>query len=276
MEKSKGKKKITAFIIVIAVIGGIVFGAFSYVKNFASYTPEEYDKAAVVVSDRYVVLADKTIKIESPSAACEIFDVYCIEQGKVFFAYGTGGIWNVASTDFTGKNITVYYKYENAGKYERLSCLSDYKDAMGGLYNNGKIYLKGNEGIVELNLASQEVKMVKALPAKSYYWTNDNGTFRVGKKNDLKEITIDNMAKKNSSAYEIKEIADKKNSKFITEISCINDQVYISGIVENPLGIKYGVLFSYYPDSDSFKYIDTGITKTDAYPIPVISYFGKK
>lgn len=272
MAKTKVKKKLTAFGIVIAIIAVIAFGVFSYIKNYAAFAPEEYDKAALVVSDRYVKISDKIIKIEMPNAACTIFDVYCVEKGKIYFAYGTGGIWNVASTDFSGKKITVYYKYENAGKYERLSCLSDYDNVMGGLYNNGKIYLKGNEGIIELELNTQQVKFVPKMPDKSYKWTADNGKFTVNNK----EIKLDEMAKKNSNAYEIKEIADKHNNTFIDEISCIDNNVYIVGTVTNPLGIKYGVLFRYDEENESYKYLETGITKTNAYAIPVISFFGKK
>ncbi len=271
----KGKKALAVIMAVVIILGAACFGVISSVINYVKLDAEEFDKAALVVSDKYVKINDKTVRLTTPSKASKIVDVYCIERGRVYFAYSIENTWGIASIDMEGKNITVYYKYENGGKYQRLSTLSDYSDALGGLYYESKIYLKGQSGIIVLDLNKETVEEKKEMPKTGYKWTVSDGKASFGKPKDKEnaDLTLYDIADKSHCGAALRKLGG--NSGIITEINSSNGSVFFVGQITGRFGIKYAVLFRYDTETDTYKYLGSAITETDASSIPVISFFGK-
>ena len=268
-----GKKKVIIIAVIIAITAALAFGVYSYINNYASFEPEEFDKAALVVSDNTIHLSTKTVRLPTPSKANKILDVYCVDRGRVYYCYGVDNIWNIASTDMEGKTIKAYYKYENAGIYQHLSSLSDYSDAYGGLYRDGCIYIKGQEGILIFDLKAETMTQAEEMPKLDYAWKLENGKASFGKKGELKSITLNDIAQKNYAASELAKLCS--SDEFITGVSAVDGNYYITGQLTGKFGMNYAVLFRYEPETDTYKYLNTSITKTDAFPIPIISYFGR-
>ena len=272
--KKKSKKGLAVILIILIGLGGIGFIIFNSINNYVKFEAEEFDKAALVVSDKYVKVNDKVVTLQTPSKASKVVDVFCVERGRIYFAYGIESTWGIASMDMQGKNITVYYKYENAGKYQRLSTLSDYTDALGGLYYESKIYLKGNDGIFVLDLNKEEVTETKEMPGIDYKWTVQDGKATFGKADSKgpQSLSLYDIAEKSHVGSALKSLGG--NSGVITEINSSNGSIFFVGQITGKFGIKYAVLFRYDTETDTYKYLGSSITKTDASSIPVISFFG--
>lgn len=290
MEKGKTNKKriITIITAVIVLLAAAVLGGYYYLSNYASYTPEEYGKISVAVSDRYVILDNKKIKLQTPEISANILDVFCVDRGRIYFLYErqtTNTVnphtWIIASTDLEGKNIVMYYKYFNAGEYNRLSLCTDYSQLKGGLYLDGKIYLKADDGIIVFDLQKEAVEEVEKMPECAYDLSSDEkaGTVYISQKKlkEKREISLDTVAAKNGNAAAVKQLGDAALHK----IYCVNGEIYITGSVKGKFGQSYGVLFKYDFESDTYKYVNTKwLNSKDEgflyFPVPVLSYFQKR
>lgn len=118
----------------------------------------------------------------------------------------------------------------------------------GGLYANGKIYLKGISKTIAYDIQTGTVQESEIPPSK-YVWSIEDRGSRITIENteqgETKTLTLEEMSKTNAYAQQLSGLSLHDDSRFFVKAKVVDDDVYIIGEVLNWWGEAFAVVFKY-------------------------------
>lgn len=290
VEKSKEKTNL-ALKIVIYIVLGIILCTFLFLAIFggalydslkhplSKWVPETAEKYIFVEYNDYLIYDSQrvsyndTIRVKTDSTGGSLNEVLCVNDDVMYYVYkeydksANKFVWVLASLNLESEEFKTLYvmrhdKYQE--KYIKLSYVSDYKDKCGGMYEDGKIYLKSEKQTISYNINTQETDEHAELPTRRYTWElsiKDKCAYIVDNDKDItRTITLESMAKDNSYAKRLKKVTDFpffmwSTEYSINEIKCQDDQIYLKLSFLTPKGVLYDVVFKYDLEADKLQFL---------------------
>ena len=282
------KKKVLFIIIPIVIVAILVTSLVLFIKSkdlspFFDEWKTESDFAFKTVKSRDWVEYDSELICldEALNSAGTIFEVFCYENGRVYFFYKKGGSevnWCIASCKEDGSDLQVHYAapentlytYYPLSRYSsEPRCQATHpslESPYGGLYRDHTIYLRHSAGIIAYSIAENTVSSVDAIPESSYSFTiDDYAVINVFDKNGTlsKTLTLESIAEKNAYAKKLLTLSDEpmldKDAAMLDELFIdvkeINGRYFMLCEVRDYFGNAYAVVFEYDPLSDGAEYV---------------------
>lgn len=148
------------------------------------YPDHLYDK-----NQNFLFDIDEILNVEQGGGFVE--EVYCVRNDRIYFCYSTYSSpyeeWHIASVSLRGEDFQEHFcNTEDSisqGKYlyDKLSYASGEEHLIGGLYHNGKIFLRSQTKCFAYDINTDTVTEVDTLPTLEY-------TFTVSEDRDRKSV----------------------------------------------------------------------------------------
>lgn len=193
-----------------------------------------YDKEQNILFDLGEIL-----EVEQKHGFVE--DVYCVRNSRIYFCYSTHtnstlyDEWHIASVSVDGDDFQEHFhntEDPTKGQYEQLAYADQNERAVGGLYHNGKIFLRGETKIFAYDIDTDTVADAENLPTLEHSFTisKDNQQLLIEntKTNERRTVTLQSMAKTNAYVNQLLRLhSGEALDYFFADAVSIDGEIYI-------------------------------------------------
>ena len=153
-------------------------------SQFDTWASEKNENIHNVWANQFVYLESGKIDLCDYVADKIFLEVFLEQDGVLYFCYADRveseyprQIWNLASLNLATGEERVLFSDELSSvekaegyEYSQLAYCSNRDVLYGGLYENGKIFLKGSEKIIAYSITDKTVQEIASLPTGNYSW----------------------------------------------------------------------------------------------------------
>ena len=266
---------IFAFFLVILVITGSVLNSKISLKHFFDdWKPQSDVQVLTVVDDTALHYGNTVSHLDLSQGIVE--EIYCVKNNRVYFCYSTAlsesdshREWHIGSTTLTGDDFRDHrLSLPSSGStYVKFSYDYQAYGNYGGLYQDGKIFLRGKDKTLAYDIDADAITTIDTLPSQKYRAVIENPyTIVLEDSRSLhkRTITLDKIAKENEYANEILKLKPKKRwdglsylSNFFANVKIVDGDIYLICEIFNGYGKSFTVLFQYDFHSDRVYYLSS-------------------
>ena len=202
-----------------------------------SYSDRLYDK-----NQNFLFDIGEILNVEQGNGFVE--EVYCVRNNRIYFCYSTSTHslqyeeWHIASLSLGGEDFQEHFHNmedpirDGKHLYEKLSYAYREDHSIGGLYHNGKIFLRTQTKNFAYDIDTDTVTEVENLPTLKYTFTvsEDNQQLLIEntKTNENRTVTLQSMAKINAYAEQLLDIhSDDAFDYFFANAVSVDEEIYI-------------------------------------------------
>lgn len=269
---------ISAVVLVLLILSLNVIFLISLVRRlnlttFFSDWEVETDKPALLTSfENQIKCNSIDINLESIIPAGRVYDIFGVKDDTIYFYYETRNeqgnyIAHLASVAVAGEDFREIYNWvlSTESRYIKFSDTNDRSCPLGGLYENGCIYLHGDDKTIRYDIQTGEIDESAEIPACHYTWSIEDKQKILIENSETgvtREITLERMAQSNDYANRLLQLSEKNKDKSPTRelfvgVKIYGDDIYLMCEVSSLLWSEYAVFFKYDFDSDCVKHAGT-------------------
>lgn len=257
-------------------------------RHISGWTPESDEEVLNVRWNTEVDFKDHTLnlyeKYEYNGFKIRPMEIFCINAERIWFVFssgikstdGLGSLWHIASIKLDGSDFVVNYTCNlfdisdyNGSKdgYSRLAYKNDDDNLCGGIYINGKIYLRGRDHSVEYDIATNTGREMEEFPKARYkaIFSEDFKQITISdcEQNIAKTISLESMASENEYAKKIVDVVSGKTGVWVDSgnfsvVKITGDRIIIIYSIMNAWGHSISAVFDYNFSSEEVRFMSSG------------------